>query len=47
MNAIILDELSFEDFQIEEVEDIEALSDTAKWWFAGLGAGVVVGIAAC
>lgn len=37
----------FEEFEIQETENVEALSETAAWWFAGLGVGVIIGIAAC
>jgi hypothetical protein len=35
------------DFEIEEVENVEALSEASNWFFVGLGVGVLVGIAAC
>lgn len=38
--------LEITDFEIEELDDIEALDNEAFWWL-GLGVGVVVGIAAC
>ncbi|WP_234123019.1 hypothetical protein [Clostridium hydrogenum] len=34
------------DFEIEEVEDVEAMSTASNWFFGGLAAGVVIGIAA-
>jgi len=34
-------------FDIEEVENVEVLSEASNWFFAGLAVGVVVGIAAC
>jgi len=33
-------------FNIEEVEQVEAMSEASDWFFAGLGVGVIVGIAA-
>lgn len=45
MERLKIDNQEF-DFNIEEVEQVEAMSDASNWFFAGLGVGVVVGIAA-
>ncbi|SHH74188.1 hypothetical protein [Clostridium grantii] len=39
--------LMIEDFSIEEIEDVEALSETSKYYVLGAGAFVLVGICAC
>ena len=40
-------EKTFNDFAIEEIENVEAMSEASDWFFFGLGVGVIVGILAC